>query len=365
MRSRPSLPLLVAVLASSAGLAGLGTTAASAAAPTPRWEATAAGAWFAWGSPVVGDVNGDGSNDVVIGGQDGRVYAYDANGAALPSLWPGRATSAMDSTPAIGDVDGDGRNEVVVGTGSLEVAGARGALDVFDRDGTLRCQKMMSTAHGPANAVYGAPSIGDVTGDGINDIVFGSWDTTIYVIDGHCNTIATFDSRDSVFSTPPLYHLGGPGQLDIFLGGDATANSAAVNDSFNGGVFRRLHFDGSPVLHQVWERQSKETFQSGAGIGDIDGDGRLEGVTGAGAFYCRTTDPRIHNCTDSNKVWAFHLDDGSNTPGWPKPATFNTTFNAAPALGDLDGDGIADVVVGSNGYDANGDLAGGAVDAFE
>jgi ribosomal protein L24E len=108
-------------------------------------------------------------------------------------------------------------------------------------------------------------------------------------------------------------------------------------------------------------RLSSETFQNATAIGDIDGDGRLEAVTGSGADYCRNQGGR---CADSNKVWAFHVDDGSDVAGWPKsvPAGY-ATFLSAPALGDLDGDGQTDVVIGSTRY-ANKNPQDGRVDAF-
>ncbi|HVW34854.1 MAG TPA: VCBS repeat-containing protein [Acidimicrobiia bacterium] len=363
----PSRRLLITALSllASAGLLAPGAPPAGAATrqadapPRSQWTTTVPGGWFAWGSPVIGDVNNDGANDVVIGGQDGGLYAFDGNGR---QLWRGQGTAAIASTPAIADVDGDGRNEVVVGTGSLDSGaynGSKGAIDIFNSDGSRRCELLTSPAKGPS-LVSGAVAIGDVTGDGVPDIVFGAHDTTIYVADGHCGVEATFDNRDSVFSTPALYDVDGTGQMDIFIGGDATENSAVKGDSFNGGIFRRLHFNGTNKLVQIWHHDSTETFQSGAAIGDITGDGVPEVVTGAGAFYCR-----FHQiCGDSNNVWAFNLATGANVPGWPKKAAMNTTFNSAPALGDLDGDGVADVVIGSSGYKANGDLAGGAIDAY-
>ena len=363
MRSRLSLSVAVALLTSVGG-AALNVAPAAAAGPAPRWSATTPGAWFTWGSPVIGDVNNDGRNDVVVGGQNSRLYAYDSNGALLPG-WPAVTTSAVNSTPAVGDVDGDGQNEVVVGTGTLEVAGARGALNIFNSNGGRRCERLMSTTHGQANAVYGAPAIGDVTGDGLNDVVFGSWDHTIYVTNGNCGVIASKDNRDSVFSNPALFDVDGTGQLDIFIGGDASENSKVPGDSFNGGIFRRLRYDGSGTLAQVWEHRSTEAFQNGAAIGDITGDGQPEVVTGSGMYWCRLRGT-CPSAPDSNKVWAFNLHNGGDVPGWPKRATMNTTFNSSPALGDLDGDGVADVVIGSTSINPNvpGELAGGAIDAF-
>jgi hypothetical protein len=352
---------LTVLLVSSLAAAGtlVATPAPAGAALSQRWlPRTVAGGWFAWSSPSIADINGDGSNDVVVGGQDGKVYAWDANGNLLPG-WPATAIAAVASSPAVGDVDGDGKNEVVVGAGSLDVANQQGGVMIFNRDGTTRCS--FKTPPAPdlrSTAVFNAPAIGDVDGDGINDIVFGAFNQNIYVIGSNCAEKARFNNTDSVWSAPALADVDHDGSMEIFIGGDATASTIGLAHS--GGYFRSLAVQNGGLV-QRWVRLSDETFQNAGAIGDIDGDGRLEVVTGTGSDYCRNTDPTPARCEESRKVWAFHLDDGSDVAGWPKKATF-TTFLAAPALGDIDGDGKTDVVVGSTDYQAN--PMRGALDAF-
>jgi len=112
-----------------------------------------------------------------------------------------------------------------------------------------------------------------VTGDGRNDIVFGSFNHHIYVIDGHCNQLADYDNGDTVWSAPALYDVDRDGAKEIFIGGDSTAG--APGTYHNGGIFRSLKYQAGKLVER-WERNdSNEDFQNGSAIGDLEGNGRL------------------------------------------------------------------------------------------
>jgi hypothetical protein len=333
---------------------------AAAISTTPAWTLNLAG-WDRSSSPTIADVNGDGVPDVVFGHQDGRVRVVSgATGAALPG-WPEYAVvkngaAAIDSTPAVADLDGNGHKEIVVGVGSTWVPHQNGGVVVFNANGTTRCRflthDVMNTTtsagvpDGYADGVYSSPAIGDVNGDGHPDIVFGSFDHGIYAIDRNCHTIFRYDVEDTVWSSPALYDVDGDGRMEVLIGGDQFAGGRI---DWSGGEFRALKWTPQGAI-ELWKRQINDVISSSPAIGDIDGDGRPEVVVGAGHYYHRA---------DGYRIWAWHVDDGSPVPHWP--VTTSGTTASSPALGDLTGDGIPEVVEGTSDglvrvYRGNGSL---------
>ena len=66
-------------------------------------------------SPALGDLDGDGQLEVVVGSYDGKIYALNHDGKNVPG-WPVTTGNVVWSSPALGDIDGDGQLEVVVGS---------------------------------------------------------------------------------------------------------------------------------------------------------------------------------------------------------------------------------------------------------
>jgi len=133
--------------------------------------------------PALGDVDGDGRAEVIVGlgvGGGGRVAWFDDAQAGFASRgfaaidFPAYDAAVGETRPACGDLDGDGRVEVVVGLAPFPSAGGNVAVLSLGVDGAWSRTwiRVPWQAYDAANGETW-PSCGDVDGDGRSEIVLG------------------------------------------------------------------------------------------------------------------------------------------------------------------------------------------------
>ncbi len=119
-------------------------------------------------SPAIADLDGDGSLEAVVSCEDGKLYAWNGDGSAVPG-WPMTPMTQLGATqnfnlesPTVADYDGDGQVEVLMSIGwEIAVIGANGVQE--------------TTSAGPTySANYtlrGSPAVGDIDNDGYLEMV--------------------------------------------------------------------------------------------------------------------------------------------------------------------------------------------------
>lgn len=300
------------------------------------------------GHPAVADLGTTpGHKSIIFGTSNKRLYVLELSGTTwrvrpgFPVTLPGDPVGC----PAIGDL-GFGHPDIVIGYGSLlpdpgsSVNTGSGGVMAISRDGTTRVGGAVIwnrfsgdfNLDGRSDPVIGTPAIGDIDGDGLPEVVYGSLDAHVYALnarDGSLKPGWPVDVRDTIFSAPALHDIDGDGKLEVIIGVDAHLEGAPFNTPA-GGCLHVLHFDGTEVLG--FPQCVDQVIDSAPVVGDIDGDGKPEIVVGTGDFYPLR----------SHHVYAFKCD-GTQAAGWP--VTVDGQVKGSPALADLDGDGILDVVV--------------------
>ncbi len=320
------------------------------------------GAGTTRGHPMVADLGLTPEHkSIIFGTVTGRLYVILWDGTMAPhfpvQLDP---PSSIDTGPAIGDLDGDGKPEIVVGYGSIAsingaVSSQPGGVVAYKLDGTVLWRRTAldfspDPRDGIPDAVVGTPAIGDIDGDGKNEVVWGGLDARVYAVNGLDGTDKPgwpIFVRDTVFSSPALFDLQGDGKLEVIIGVDSHLEPAV--GTIAGGYLHVFYPTGQPTVDLYWWSDPPGTrtlpapempgfplyipsAHSAPSIGDIDGDGSPEIVFGTGPST--DTGPRY--------VYAVKCD-GTPSPGWP--VTVDGRVSSSPALADVNGDGILDVIV--------------------
>ena len=159
-----------------------GTWARSSAADLPDVGANA--------MPTLADLDGDGDGDqdVLIGEANGGVHAYQNTGSDRAPMWTARpewdppVNFGHYPAPALGDVDGDGDSDLLVGSGgdvrAFENVGSRTAPTWRERSGW----KLTRVGNDPR------PALADIDGDGRMDVLVGLHSGAVMAFTGSGNT---------------------------------------------------------------------------------------------------------------------------------------------------------------------------------
>ncbi len=309
-------------------------------------------------SPVVTDLDGDGMLEIIVGAMDGHLYVWEPDGSMRPGfpVFLGLSDQTdfgrIMSTPTVGDIDGDGSPDLVMGVNqNMDNMGTVYAVhaDGNDHAGgpflTGFPIRMLSLPVLPVigTGIPNAPAMADVDGDGLPEIGVAGIASPVSLYDGDGSKILSMDNRpfgpDSDSEDEPTQvlitnttfaDLDNNGVVDVIQG---TAGLKAAESMASGGT--RVDYDShvsawnteTGEFLPAWPRRVDDwQFFHDPTVADIDADGWPEVLTTSAGYY----------------VHAWNAE-GQEPAGWPK---FTGQWAiAAPAVGDIDGDGLLEVVV--------------------
>ena len=285
----------------------------------------AVGDEFGWSVSSAGDVNSDGYSDVIIGAyandaggiNAGRAYIY-FGGASMDNLADVIMTGATvgdyfgSSVSTAGDVNADGYADVIVGAYVNDAGGANaGRAYIYFGDASMdnTADVVVTGAATSDYFGYSVSTAGDVNGDGYADVIVGAYGND----DGGADA----------------------GRAYIYFGGGSMDNTADM------------------IL--TGEAPGNEFGNSVSTAGDVNGDAYSDVIVGA---YSNSA-----GGADAGRAYIYYggasMDNFADVI-LTGAASFDYFGRSVSITGDVNGDGYSDVIVGADGNDAGASGAGRA-----
>ena len=289
---------------------------------------------------VLMDVNGDGNPDLVTASADENVQSFQATTTVEVFLGDGgmglRQTASLQVAGnyvpvslAVADLNGDHKPDIVLASsvyGPDRNLGGKISTFLGNGDGSFQAERVvLSSSEGGIADGIEAVAIADLNGDGKADLTF-----TRNQLGNAIFLAVSLGHGDGTFAQPVQYPISYGLDANLYLAiGDV--NGDGFPDIVTSGI--SIFFgDGTGAFPR---RQDYLVPAYGCIIlTDIDGDGRLDIVTGSGNPLMLSGDPGFGSLTV-----LF---------GWDGGTFFGPEVSIAPAgtsvAGDFNGDGIPDLV---------------------
>lgn len=279
-----------------------------------------------WNAPAVGDVDLDGSPEVAAVSWPAMLYLWDEFGVPR-SGWPRSVNvqNLVDPNPlgsvAMADVDGDEDLELFCIVGKIIYGFHHDGSEIRDGDSnpsTIGVFKATGTAYS-----YGTPALADLTGDGLPEVIAGTRDGRLHVMNGVTGAELTgfpYVVASDITSSPAVGDIDNDTYPEIIFG-SSIAKVYALNP------------DATAVSGWPQGIQLSEDLDSSPALGDLTGDGIPDVACGA----------------SNGRLFAWR-STGLIMTGWPvfirDNAGVNVAVRSSPILVDIDNSGIPEIIVG-------------------
>lgn len=372
------------VIVGAPGFSGRGAVAlfygsAGGLPQTPSWwgQSDQLDARFGFSVASAGDVNGDGFGDVVVGAPDyddgqqdeGAAFLYLGSAAGLSTsptiMWQAEEEAAHfgSAVAGAGDVDADGFDDVLIGAPQSD-GGARdaGAAYLFLGGTTPSSVSAWTSECNQAGAAYGSSvaALGDLDGDGFSDVGIGAPLFDNGQLDE--GQVRVYAGTSSGLDPNPLQ------TFEQNVAGSQFGFSVAGGGDLSGSGVRRILF-GAPIYHYTHVEEGG-TFLGALGqsvffldFGRQDFAHRGSSIASAGDVNADGLPDvvigadRYDSGQEDEGVVSVHLGHPSfvvdRTPAWVVDGgqAFCAFGASVASAGDVNGDGFSDIVVGAPLHD--------------